>query len=376
MNYTLGFYRAIAMFALAAFSAAPALSQAPAAPAAAARVAAAPAAASGTAAAGRSGGWVTVNSPFRHLAPGVMQDVDPTRHADETSERHNVTELLYVDPNFDFAKDVTFPHQVWMLEIKYKPVRMIWADIPGDARSMHSSTTRSSATNIPLGAEGKMLRKQIWYIVYQVTNPGKAYQPVEKDDELNKLDVSGKLYKLETVDKPVRFTPVFTLETHNRLVKEKPGFSKAAVEQYIPVVLPAIRDREDRNREFLTSQEMSQHEIRVGETVWGVATWQDVDPNNVWFSVYVEGLTNAYKWNDDPAKYAAFRAGASKAPFREISTKVLKLNFWRAGDEFTVRETQVRTGVPELPGGPKLRPAFEWVWWRTYPPAEHSAPGG
>ena len=143
-----------------------------------------------------------------------------------------------------------------MLDIKYKPVRMIWADIPSP--------------------EGRMLRKQIWYIVYQVTNPGKAYLPVEKDNELNKLDVSGKLYKLETVDKPVRFTPVFTLETHNLLVKEKPGFSKAAVEQYIPVALPAIRDREDPKREFLTSQEMAKRDIRVGETLWGVATWQDV----------------------------------------------------------------------------------------------------
>jgi hypothetical protein len=352
MYYLLRFYRVLALAALLVLGTAPAFAQVPSGPATAARPSA-PAATSGTASsttnpAGRSNGWVTVNSPFRHLAPGVMQDVDTARRAADTMERHDVTELLYVDPNFDFAKDVSFPHQVWMLDIKYKPVRMIWADIPG--------------------TDGHMLRKQIWYIVYQVTNQGKAYQPVEKDDELNKLDVSGKLYKLETVDKPVRFTPVFTLETHNMLVKEKPGFSKAKVEQYIPIVLPAIRDREDRNRELLTSQEMSEHEIRVGETVWGVATWQDVDPNNVWFSVYIEGLTNAYKWNDDPAKYAAFKAGTSKTPFREISTKVLKLNFWRPGDEFEVKETQVRTGVPELPGGPKLRPPFEWVWWRTYPP--------
>lgn len=341
-------YRAIGLLALACFTAAPALGQV---------AASRPAATSGSAATGRTAtGWLTVDGPYRHLAPGVLQDADATRHPAETVQRHDVTELLYVDPNFDFAKDVPFRHQVWMLDVKYKPVRMIWADIPTP--------------------EGRMLRKQIWYIVYQVTNPGKAYRPVEKDDELNKLDVSGKLYKLETVDTPVRFTPVFTLETHNLLVKEKPGFSKAAVEQYIPIVLPAIRDREDPKREFLTSQQMAQREIRVGETLWGVATWQDVDPNNVWFSVYVEGLTNAYKWSDDPAKYAAFRNGTSKAPFREISTKVLKLNFWRPGDEFHVAENQVRVGVPELPGGPKLRPASEWVWWRTYPPSEHAAAAG
>ena len=138
-------------------------------------------------------------------------------------------------------------------------------------------------------------------------------------------------------------------------------------------MLPAIRAREDKNREFLTSEQMALKDIGVGETVWGVATWQNVDPNNVWFSVYVEGLTNAYKWTDDPTKYAAQRSGG-KVPFREISTKVLKLNFWRPGDEFTVKETEVRLGVPELPGGPKARPASEWVWWRTYPPSEGAVP--
>ena len=50
----------------------------------------------------------------------------------------------------------------------------------------------------------------------------------------------------------------------------------------------------------------------MGETVWGVATWQDVDPNNVWFSVYVEGLTNAYRFSDDPAKYAASKGQQSR----------------------------------------------------------------
>jgi hypothetical protein len=336
MNHSLSFLRAIALWALASFAAVSALAQSPTKPAA--------------------NGWVAVNGPFRKLAPGVMQEVESGRRAEDTVQRHDVTELLFVDPKADFAKDVSFPQQVWTLDVKYKPVRMIWADIPA--------------------TDGRMLRKQVWYIVYQVTNPGKAYKPVQKEDELNKLDVSGKLYTLETESKAVRFTPVFTLETHNLLVNEKPGFSKAAVEQYLPIVLPAIRDREDRNREFLASQEMAQREIQVGETVWGVATWTDVDPNCVWLSVYVEGLTNAYRWSDDPAKYAASKNGTSKAPFREISTKVLRLNFWRPGDEFNVEESQIRTGVPELPGGPKLRPAFEWVWWRTYPASDKAVPAG
>ena len=233
-----------------------------------------------------------------------------------------------------------------MLEIKYKPIRMIWADIPGP--------------------DARMLQKQIWYMVYQVTNSGKVFRSVEQDD---------KLYKLVTVDKPVRFSPVFTLEVHNALRKDVEGSTKAYVEQCIPIVLPVIRAREDKNREFLTSEQMPLKEIRVGETVWGVVTWQNVNPNNVWFSVYVEGLTNAYKFSDDPAKYAAFKnaAAADKAkaaPFREIRTKVLKINFWRPGDEYTVKEAEVRAGVPQLSGGPPSKPASEWVWWKTFPPPD------
>ncbi len=183
-----------------------------------------------------------------------------------------------------------------------------------------------------------------------------------------------KLYKLVTEDKPVRFIPVFTLEVHNALRKEVEGSAKASVEQYIPIVLPAIRAREDKNREFLTSAQMPLKELRVGETVWGIATWADIDPNNVWFSVYVEGLTNAYKFSDDPAKYAAYKNKTGDGMFREIRTKVLKINFWRPGDEYTVKESQVRNGVPELLGGPPSKPPYEWVWWKTFPPTTKAVP--
>ncbi len=335
----------LAVFAVDRASAQPASGPKPAAkpPAAATGPAAA---AAGPAVTAAGGGWIAPNSPFRKLAPGVMKDVDSEHKADETIERHDITELLYVDPTFDFAKEVPFRHEVWALDFKYKPMRMIWADIPGP--------------------DARMQRKQIWYLVYQVTNPGKIYHSVEQQED--------KLFKLESYDKPVRFAPVFTLEVHNFLRKEVEGSAKGMVEKYIPIVLPAIRAREDKNREFLTSEQMPLKELAVGETAWGVATWQDVDPNNVWFSVYVEGLTNAYKVADDPAKYATFRKTGSYVPFREISAKVLKLNFWRPGDEFTVRETQVRLGVPELPGGPPSRPDSEWVWWRTFPMAEKAVP--
>ena len=344
MNHSFRFALGMAILALACLG----VDHASAHPAT--QLAAAKLSAAAPVAPGAGGALITPSLPFRRLAPGVMQDVIPEHSADATVERHDITELLYINDAFDFAKDVPFRHEVWMLEIKYKPIRMIWADIPGP--------------------NARMQQKQIWYIVYQVTNSGKVFRSVEQDN---------KLYKLVAEDKPVRFAPVFTLEVHNALRKELEGSTKAYVEQYIPIVLPAIRAREDKNREFLTSERMPIKEIGVGETVWGIATWQDVDPKSVWFSVYVEGLTNAYKFSDDPAKYAAFKKlppadRASAAPFREIHTKVLKINFWRPGDEYRVKETQVRTGVPELPGGPPSKPSYDWVWWKTFPPADKAVP--
>ena len=100
-----------------------------------------------------------------------------------------------------------------MLEFKYKPIRMIWADIPGP--------------------DARMQRKQIWYMVYQVTNPGKAFRTVEVPG-----DKLYKLYKLVDVDKPVRFTPVFTLEVHNTLRKEVEGSGKASSSSIFPSCCP------------------------------------------------------------------------------------------------------------------------------------------
>ena len=49
----------------------------------------------------------------------------------------------------------------------------------------------------------------------------------------------------------------------------------------------------------------------MGKTVWGIVTWEDIDPRTKWFSIYVEGLTNAYRWKDAPGKFT--RADFGKA---------------------------------------------------------------
>ena len=73
-------------------------------------------------------------APYRKLAPGVMKTIDPMRTLEETVSRHDVVGLLAVDPKFDWAKDIAFRRDVWVLEFQFKPMRMIWVDVPQPER--------------------------------------------------------------------------------------------------------------------------------------------------------------------------------------------------------------------------------------------------
>jgi hypothetical protein len=273
---------------------------------------------------------LVLTSPYRQLAPGVLISVDPMRTLEESVSRHDVVGLLAVDSKFDWAKDIDFRRDVWVLKFQFKPMRMIWVDVPQPT--------------------GKMQRKLIWYMVYEVTNPGKVMHPVE-DVKLPYETAEKKLlYEVKAVDRPVRFAPEFLLEGYQNM-KDDEGFTKLYPDRPIPVAMEPIRLREDPKRKFLTSVDMCR-EIAVGESLWGVATWEDVDPRIVRFSVYVSGLTNAYRWTDEPGGY---KPGDSAMAGRRLSRKTLKLNFWRPGDPYFEHEEEIRYGIP---GGVD----YEWVY--------------
>jgi hypothetical protein len=255
------------------------------------------------------------SGPFRKLAPGVMQAIDPHLEEAETVSRHDVVELLAIDPNLDWAKDVAFRREVWFLELKFKPMRMIRVDVPQPG--------------------GRMKQKLLWYLAYSVTNPGKIMPSVE---------AAAGTYQLQDSDKPVLFVPEFRLESHE--------FGKVYRDRVIPIAVGPIQMREDPNRKLHNSVEMARN-IKVGETVWGVATWEDLDPRIDRFSVYVNGLTNAYRWQDTPG---AFKAGDPIGKGRRFTRKTLKLNFWRPGDEFYPHEKEFRFG--SIPG----EVDYEWVY--------------
>jgi len=263
--------------------------------------------------------------PFRAVAPGVEITIPPNSQEEETFSTHDILEILEGIPGLNWkpklssdtqtlremATKTVFRRDVWCLEFTFKPVRMIWVDVPQ--------------------ASGRMQRKLIWYMVYHVRNTGGHLQPTRQDDGT---------YQLAKTEQDVRFFPTFVLEAHE--------YKKAYLDRIIPVAIQAIQAKEDPQRRLLNTVDISAKLLGhstdlVDKSAWGVATWEDVDPRIDFFSVYVQGLTNAYKWVDPPA---AYKAGDPPGTGRVLLHKTLMLNFWRPGDEYVEDRRAIRFGIP------------------------------
>jgi len=257
----------------------------------------------------------------RQLAPGVLTTIPPDLEPDETVSTHDLVEVrsnrqLQWDPAFipvtetlyGMSGGVKFRREIWGLEFSFKPLRMIEVD-------------------------GKL----VMYLVYRVRNTGKTLEPTEGE---------GGVYEAKPGSgEPIQFFPQFVLESHDRAADGDP---KAYLDRVNPAAVAAIRQREMRGGKLLNSIEMAEQPIpvsddRVNRGVWGVATWTDVDPRIDFFSIYVGGLTNAYRWDDAAGGY---RPGDPPGRGRQFARKTLQLNFWRPGDELLRSEHEFRYGVP------------------------------
>ena len=264
---------------------------------------------------------------FRRLAPGVMTTIAPDRQEIETYSTHDLVEIrsrtdLRWDPPphylstsrtlYEMASATDFRHRVWGLEFSFKPLRMIHVDIPQPS--------------------GKMQRKLVWYMVYRVKNTHTHLEPVQKEDGT---------YTTRKVEEQVRFIPLLVLESHE--------FKKAYLDRLLPSAIGPIQEREDPNRRLLSSVEMAEAPIplstdQIDRSVWGVATWVDVDPRIDFLSIYVQGLTNAHRWIDPPGVY---QVGDPPGKGRQFTRKTLQLNFWRPGDTLMEHEEEIRFGTPK-----------------------------
>jgi len=307
---------------------------------------------------------VVAQVPRRQFAPGVLTTIPAAPQAEEMFtgpvplvEVPLAIKDLQYDPKlastsstvFERSKNVVLRRTIWNLEFSFKPMRMIWVDVPQ--------------------ASGRMQRQLVWYMVYRVRNLGNHMKPkglitpeaIAEDknpnqevvdllqpsvpepkelyekfkDATNEVEVFGR----KTTD--LRFFPHFVLHSTE--------YKKEYLDRVIPAAVGPIMAREfpDRPQQKLyNSLSISEAPIGVSgdgtdSSVWGLVTWTDVDPRIDYFVVYVQGLTNAYRFEDPPGGY---KPGDAPGTGRKLTKKTLQLNFWRPGDTVDPHEEEIRFG--------------------------------
>lgn len=272
--------------------------------------------------------------PSRQYAPGVLTVIPPLAEYEDTYT--GPVELVEVakglpeldwDPHylaksqtvFEKSKMVTMRRDIWCFEFAFKPMRSIYVDVPQ--------------------ASGKLQRKLIWYLVYRVRYLGSDLRPTATTDQWGRVT-----YEQSTVDREDRyFFPQFLLECHD--------LRKTYQDRVIPAAREPIQAREVQGTRLLNSVEISRQPIPLTtpdnpQEAWGLATWEDIDPRIDFLSVFVRGLTNAYKPVDLPE---GFEPGAAPGTGRQLLAKTLRLNFWRPGDAIEEDKDHVYYGVPYSP---------------------------
>lgn len=259
----------------------------------------------------------------RKLAPGVMTTIRDVNIDDGAiDETRAFAELLSVvkppewTPNYDpttetlmeKAKAVGFQRDVWSLEISFKPLRAI--NVGGQT---------------------------VYYLIYSVRNSGETRSPKRTGTS---IEVKGER-------KPVRFVPSFVIQAHD--------LRRAYRETNRPDVVSRIAAKERVTRGLLhDSYSISNMDIPVStptadRPVWGVATWDNVDPRADYLSIFIGGLTNAYKWEPPKGGYDPSKSWQEQDI---VKSKTLQLNFWRGGDNVNVKDSEFQYGIPVYPDDP------------------------
>ncbi|HZZ28172.1 MAG TPA: hypothetical protein VFE46_09225 [Pirellulales bacterium] len=265
---------------------------------------------------------------YRKLGPGVETTIAAQPNPQDTVTTHDIVEIQSAGQQLDWkpetqsasttlqalTKDIPFRHGVWYLEFSFKPLRIINVDMPL--------------------ADGHMDRRMVWYMVYRVKNLGQHLEAEAKEGKNQSLAAN------QPSTQPVYFHPQFVLES--------PQFKKAYLDRVLPLAEEAIEQRDDSHRKLLDTVQMGKQPIPLStadddHSVWGVATWEYVDPRIDFFNIYVQGLSNAYRFED---QQGAYKLGDPPGTGRHYYQKTLKLNFWRPGDEHEPDKEDIYFGTP------------------------------
>jgi hypothetical protein len=284
------------------------------------------------------------------FAPGVLTTIPPSVDREDVISTHDIPEIL-ADKSFqwtpssttksrtlfEMAKDAVFINDVWCLEFAFKPLRMIEVDVPQPS--------------------GRVQRKNIWYMVYRVRNTGAGLTGKANDD--------GTFETTAKSTDEIRFIPELVLVSNDRSGRSAGPQGVSRPDR--PGCVGPIQERELPQGKLLNSAELATELLKIegGRTqqgVWGVAMWEDVDPQIDFFSIYVRGLSNGLAWTDPPG---AFKLGNPPGNWAQVHLQDAAAQFWRPGDDIGENEREFRFGTAPQRGefydsGEGV--AYRWVY--------------
>ncbi len=197
---------------------------------------------------------------------------------------------------------------------------------------------RQTVVKVPDLKTGTATEKNIWYIVYRIRDRGNTVTYEEVPQGTDSEHVLAELRKDVPIAAEKRFfLPQFYLEGYV-IGRPEDGYQSVKYhDKIIPMALNQIQRRHDPDLKLLDSIAMSQASIPLAKTdadggVWGVALFEDVDPRIDYVNLKVEGLTNAFRLNQD----------LSQPSLR----KTLQINFWRPGGIADEEKDRIDYGIP------------------------------
>lgn len=220
--------------------------------------------------------------------------------------------------------EMTRQPDLWMMEVQYKPVRLVWIEVP--------NATGEGTT-----------REQVWYLVWRA-----AVRPLATPDEKDLLAVN----ELDPLPGPRQFVPQLTLVTYDDPKTEIPV--QILKDEILPGALAQIRQIERNQYKDMVSVVQNVPEAQPADAedqnwIYGVTTWRGVDAKTDFFKVIFAGFTNGYE----------VRKEVADTP--QVWRKVFTQRFYRPGDQFDPlnREFQY-SGQPEWSFQPDVsQPAAE-----------------
>ena len=273
----------------------------------------------------------------RTLAPGILRVIPSEPLEEETlTKQIPLVELqanlqgLDWTPNFapksetlsEMSKKVVLRRDIWNLEFAFKPLRRIWIDMPQPT--------------------GKMQRKHLYYMVYRVKNTGGDFAPKPIKDET----FDHVTFGTERVNKDgLTFLPHFVLS--GKVLANGDYQTKEYLDRVIPYATASIAEREGITAKLYNTVEMTKVRIPLSDdrndrSIWGVVTWEDLDRRIDYFSIYIQGLTNAYQFTEAAN---GFDKNSPPGTGRQFKQKTLQLNFRRAGDAVYEHEEELLYGI-------------------------------